>query len=445
MQKTISFKELLSLGEKHFYNGQIDYYHKIEKIASNFLGQLAEDGRLDQALSLEPSYYNQLVKKIENEENYYLGFKNHSKIFFRLGVSERLEKPVYGKNPNKLAFIAHTSVLLGHTEVMVNLIKAWKKSHGHVIPYFVGLTPMAPNLEHLLRENDILYFSPNHRKLPTELVGWCAEVLQKNDIETAVWLSTPCWVSYFFGRGLAKKQVMWSLKFHPLNLGEDVIHIGFGKRSEKSLVINQKEWISYSPPLSLSCYQPSIKEIEDVRSQFSGKYIFGTLARTEKFNSEKFIEAVSNILKACPNAIYMYTGRERSKLLEISLAKQGLDGQLAYVGWVDTNLYAAALDCFLETFPFGCGITSLQALSHNVPVVTLWDENTVARVYFENQQIANSYTNNFYCYSDVSEYVEQACNLYNLATKEKTQHSFNELEVDMASRFLDILGIHEDE
>ena len=28
-----------------------------------------------------------------------------------------------------------------------------------------------------------------------------------------------------------------------------------------------------------------------------------------------------------------------------------------FAGWVDTRLYASALDLFLETFPLGCGIT----------------------------------------------------------------------------------------
>jgi hypothetical protein len=32
------------------------------------------------------------------------------------------------------------------------------------------------------------------------------------------------------------------------------------------------------------------------------------------------------------------------------------------VGWVDTPLYAAILDVFLETFPLGCGITGYQAI-----------------------------------------------------------------------------------
>jgi predicted O-linked N-acetylglucosamine transferase (SPINDLY family) len=48
-----------------------------------------------------------------------------------------------------------------------------------------------------------------------------------------------------------------------------------------------------------------------------------------------------------------------------------------FVGWVDTPLYAAALDVFLETFPLGCGITGYQAMGAGVPLVSYLDSNTV--------------------------------------------------------------------
>jgi predicted O-linked N-acetylglucosamine transferase (SPINDLY family) len=39
------------------------------------------------------------------------------------------------------------------------------------------------------------------------------------------------------------------------------------------------------------------------------KLIFGTLARTEKFNSQVFLETVVHILKSCPDSIFLFTGK----------------------------------------------------------------------------------------------------------------------------------------
>lgn len=440
MKKTVSFSDLLTIGENFFHSGQRERYLQVMRLGSKLLADLVRSGQMDKALTLEPSFYNKLVKKIESEENYYEGFRQHATVFYEAGLKEA-DSTISPGDPKKIVFLAHSSVLLGHTEVMLNLLASWKKKGVSIRPYFIGLTSMQQDLGKRLVDLGIVWYAPIEKMNPTELFCWCQAIVKRENISTAVWLSTPCWVSYFFGRKVAYKQVLWSLKFHPVFLGEAITHIGFGRKSDDYLIINQKKWISYSPPLSLDYEKPPQQKIQELKTQFKGKYIFGTLARTEKFNSTDFIDAVSKILKTCPNAIYLYTGRERPQLLEATLKKLGLDGQLLYVGWVDTNLYAAVLDCFLETFPFGCGITSLQALAHDVPVVSMWDQNTVARVYFENQQLANSYTNNFYCYSSVTEYISKAIELYTSSKNEKTQYLFNEIEADMSDRFLEILGV----
>jgi len=55
----------------------------------------------------------------------------------------------------------------------------------------------------------------------------------------------------------------------------------------------------------------------------------------------------------------------------------GLASRCHFAGWVDTPLYAAILDLFLETFPLGCGITGYQAMGASVPLLSYLDSNTV--------------------------------------------------------------------
>ena len=63
---------------------------------------------------------------------------------------------------------------------------------------------------------------------------------------------------------------------------------------------------------------------------------------------------------------------ERAKL-------KGVDKKIFYIGWVDAELFSLAYDVFLETFPFGCGITGMQALTNGTALVSLWYKDTLPR------------------------------------------------------------------
>jgi glycosyltransferase involved in cell wall biosynthesis len=49
---------------------------------------------------------------------------------------------------------------------------------------------------------------------------------------------------------------------------------------------------------------------------------------------------------------------------------------------VDTRLYAAALDLFLESFPFGTGVVPYQALGAGTPLLSYFSKMTVFGVNF---------------------------------------------------------------
>jgi predicted O-linked N-acetylglucosamine transferase (SPINDLY family) len=77
-----------------------------------------------------------------------------------------------------------------------------------------------------------------------------------------------------------------------------------------------------------------------------------------------------------------------------------------------TELYANLADCFLETFPFGCGVTGMQALSHGTPVISLWDKDTLPTFYFEDAEKAANFHQNWRVSTNESEYVETAVDCF---------------------------------
>ena len=62
------------------------------------------------------------------------------------------------------------------------------------------------------------------------------------------------------------------------------------------------------------------------------------------------------------------------------------------MGWVDSNLYAEAIDIFLETFPFGCGVTGFQAMGHATPLVSYKANDTLYGYQLEGARDASAST-----------------------------------------------------
>jgi hypothetical protein len=403
------FNRILRQGALAFQSDDSQKYETCLRLGGKALRSLALNGQIDLALSLEPSWYNSLVKKIETERNYRESFRWHTQAFWDIGVQQGRPNPTERAANQKVAFLAHTGALLGHTEVMLRIIEGWRQTAPHLQPYFISFGGMSPDLRAKLTA-----LSVPHAVVPVGLTprlscGWARQLIATNDISTAVWLSTPCMVSYAFGFGVAQRQILWSLKFHAVHLGPNITHVGMTKPTvDNVVVINGAPWKAFSPPLTLSLRKQSRDEICSLRKKWEGAFLFGTLAREEKFNSPSFIGAVVRILKSTPGSHYLYTGKQRPGMLEQALAQADLQERATFVGWVDTNLYAQAIDTFLETFPFGCGVTGAQAVEHGTPVISLWDEDTLPRFYFPTLAQAQYFSPKWKISDTVDQYVQHA-------------------------------------
>ena len=104
--------------------------------------------------------------------------------------------------------------------------------------------------------------------------------------------------------------------------------------------------------------RPDERAVAELRSKYE-RYdvILATLARTEKMNSDTYLEAVAEILRRHPKAVFLWTGFERHPRIARYWDDAGVGERCIYVGWVDTQVYARAIDVFLDTAPAGCGVT----------------------------------------------------------------------------------------
>lgn len=427
------FRKNLKVADYAFLQGEKEKYLKAMEVTSQMLAHLVKHNKIEAALSLEIKWYS-LVKKIENEGHYFNCFKNHAQAFWHAG-KKLSPGPLKKGDEARVAFVVQNSVLLGHTEVMLSVMKNWREKYPHLEILFVGLTPCPKNLATRLFELNIEIVTPTNDNFEIiSRVQWLRDALTSRQVGTAVWVSVPVWIPFIFGYGICARQVFWALKFHPCHMGEEVVHIGMTKKPFGDETINGKTWKAFQPPLAIVVRQNDLKEIEKFRDQFQSSFLFGTLAREEKFNSERFAQTVANILLKCPQAIYVYTGKKISPVFLNILKKNNVEKQAKFIGWVDTDIASNSIDCFLESFPFGCGVTGMQALSHGTKLISLWEGDTLPTYYFQNLADAYKYEPTWQVKKTEIEYIDAAAECY----KEK-----NENKIRIEKKNLDVASLDE--
>lgn len=405
------FNKQLDKGVSAFASGDQKTYHDTIESTGRALGKMCESGSIELALALEVLWYQKLVKKTESDEHYSACFSHHTSSMWSAG--RRMSPgPIMTGDPDCIAFVAHNSVLLGHTEVMLLVMEDWRRRYPHLRLIFVGLTPCQPDLLRRLSDIGIEAITPADKLQPLSLTSWLRKTLISENTGTAIWLSLPIWAHFIFGYRIAIRQVFWSLKFHAVHLGQEVTHIGMTKQCDGIVKIHDKPWLAFQPPLAVQIKERDSNTRANLRGIYDEKFLFASIARDEKFNSPKFVTAVAQILKRCPDSIFMFTGREISPVIEKIFSDYGVADQAMFVGWVDTELYTNLIDCFLETFPFGCGITGMQALSHGTPVISLWDKDTLPTFYFQDSEQANHFDKNWLISNKETDYVDAATDCF---------------------------------
>ena len=114
----------LAKSKKAFEAHDIDLYRKYLSAASLNIRDMIESGHINLALNSEVSL-SQYIKLQENEENYFLAYLGHKNILWNSGQQNSPGEVKAGKEKN-IVFVVQNGVLLGHSQVMLSIIKEWK-------------------------------------------------------------------------------------------------------------------------------------------------------------------------------------------------------------------------------------------------------------------------------------------------------------------------------
>lgn len=352
------------MGGAAFDNGWVEQAETIFRhVVGGFLKDLPSRSPEQVELALTV-LYQQFVKKVETEEHVRSCFQAYTDPVS--AYARRFQKPP-AKGGN-VGFILATSERLGHTEALIELV-----NHLPFKPYVYVLKGVKP----LPFENIVYLESQNF----TDMIENLRDHMVKHEVGTMVWVSAPAVAPLILPMRLAEKQVFWTLKFHPFQLPEIDVHLTYGEDRE----VHGEKWIGV--PFLTKRPEYHLKP----KKPFSEPYLYGTLARTEKY-TEPFLIAVCRILKAKPEAGYIWAGRMQSEAVQAVFEREGVSDRTHFIGWVDVPEYVRIMDCFLETFPFGCGLTGIEAIAAGTPLVSMKGDYTLSGMYkFDGAKSVDDY------------------------------------------------------
>ena len=372
----IDLGKACNLGRELAAAGFADESARCLKLAVKGLHSLIQQGSMDVALNVENMIYASFVRTKETEEHYFECFSQWTS-----GFQQAAQKSGLGALPatcksNALCFVLQSAVLLGHTQVMLRVIDEWRGAGIEADITVAALGAVDPAFVQQLecRNIQFIHYCGNNLAqgpAPAQAILQLRKDLATRKIGTAVWVSVPTWASYALSLPLASNQIFWSLKLHPVYLDHVRVHVCGGHEAEVYRQYNGNSWTVCPFPLTVALKDNTTEGLADIRNRFPpGAVLLGSLAREEKFNSPGFLSAVGAILSRNQQCHFLWTGRAAPPAVVEAFKLYGIEDRCHFIGWVDTNLYAEALDVFLETFPFGCGVTGFQAMGHATPLLS---------------------------------------------------------------------------
>jgi len=200
------------------------------------------------------------------------------------------------------------------------------------------------------------------------------EALAKEEIDTVVWVHLPTLMFFLYGMQVAKHQIFLSQYLHPdiASLGIDGL-LTYGSIAEKESVFLKDPWRVM--PSALDMPVKTGGDSQALRRQFArdDQLVLATFGRIEKIRQKDFLNAVAEILRQTPQAVYLYTGYENDERITEFFAGKNLADRVRFIGWVDIDAYVSIVDLVLDSFPLATGITALKAMAYGRPVLSIGD------------------------------------------------------------------------
>lgn len=348
-----------------------------ERAALPWLLRALEANLVDAALAMEGVIYQEYVKQTETETHFEASMRRWKDAMRSAGTRFAASLPPVARAPSgdvpSVAFFVHNVSELAHVQMVLGLLEgnaslSPPRFKATVFCYF-GKPAMLERFRRTGAHVEALTnpgTQADHRQVFALLRRRIAEL----GIDMVVWVSLVLAMPFAFAMRIAPAQVWWALKYHRFESPEIDAYLTGGGIEGGFKTIDGRQWRGGSVPGTDWTRPEAAAEAARVRAALGNyRIVYGTFGREEKLDSPEFIATVARILKAVPDAGFLWTGRVRLPRIQAQLEAEGVADRCHFIGWVDTKLYAQVIDVFLDSFPFPCGFTVYESMAAGKPSV----------------------------------------------------------------------------
>lgn len=421
-----------------------------QQFALPYLQALIEKGVVDFALSIESQIYVRYLRAggEDYEERFVRSTRQWYRMMEQMGEKVAIAKKLPAnkglkKHNNKIAFFIHNESTLAHIGTVFSILESYK-NRGDC--WFEATVYAMDGFSQEMRDTFAAYgvdvvnlgeLKPGTAYL--ERLLHLRELLRENKTERLVWVCLTTMMCFAFGLRIAREQIWFCGSFYRGLEIKNIDHRALNSILADKVYENDNEWNVMQFSVGNLC-----KPIDEVRDEvqqareslLQGKYdcIVGVLAREQKMQDKRYIEAVANILKNNPRTLFVWTGMQHDPTIQSFIDEFGIQEQSKYLGWIDTAVYSHVIDIFLDTFPFPCGVTLYQAMAAGKASISLRTSDAINMgvhgqllSVFEDlpqykieepgasrlREIFGESGERFLCYDQVDEYITMAGKLIN--------------------------------
>lgn len=306
-----------------------------------------------------------LSKETEAEFEEVLGLFSAQAVAAGLRFREAYPLPPASAGPDvTIGFVGHSVAISGY-EVIIGLGK-------HLAPFRPRMYAMrifdvahGPTTAESFEGGGIEFVMT--RKAGYDVFA-LRRLLVQRPVDIAIWPMPPFHMFFFFGFGLAHKQIFLSQYLRPhlqFKHLDGAMTLG-GAGALRRKVFNNHEW----------AIVPQVASLDVVSSGPNRKYLF-TPARIEKLKQPEFLNCVARILERDESTFFKWTGYHRDDEVVAFFRKRGLAHRHLYVPWMNSHALTREIQnsyALLACFPLSLGTVEYIAAHNEVPIVSLYDE-----------------------------------------------------------------------
>ena len=221
--------------------------------------------------------------------------------------------------------------------------------------------------------NHVTIISLSEYKDPYQKVSAYQEYCIANQFNNICWVAPIQNFSLYMGMQLAPCQSYWSMKYHSIIMPtiQKYAGLGFGGESFK---FDDKEWFRGRAFPDLQMPSRDDDEVAKIKSTCHiphDSIVVGCFVRSEKLYDDKFWNSVLEILKSSLKVHFVIASQyiPDKYLAMLNTLPLKIKSRFHSLGWVNTKIWAFALDIYYDSCPRGSCNTIFEAIEAEVPVL----------------------------------------------------------------------------